>query len=347
MFLGDGRSVRKQIEQAARQGERIDLAIAYWGAGAVDELALACAARGTRVLVDATSGGTNPDALRALMACGQSVSVRHLRGLHAKVAITSECVIVGSANASAAGFGFSPEFTETHVEAAAVLRAREELSDAGSWFDEQWDRGVDVTESILASAMAAWMRRTRARLAETDGEEPPAEGVFVVVYGTHADPGVIEDAEKRLFAEGEQRASAYQGWSKMPRDAVLFDFWVERQGPVKAKFQGVYQSFPDPERKATRSSDGREVTVYAVRSVARPAERLAQFGFTERSLGRLIESLIASYDAHHGRGAPAEFRRAGGEYAHLRDWCMRIDRFLALCAARGVTRRDTGLAGDR
>lgn len=81
----------------------LDLAVAFWGKGAVEELSLK-KARPIRVLLELQSGGTNPAEVRRLMDLAH-VEVRQLPRLHAKVYIANNAVLIGSTNASANGLG--------------------------------------------------------------------------------------------------------------------------------------------------------------------------------------------------------------------------------------------------
>lgn len=335
MFLSSGQAVLAHLRAALRRGAPLDLAIAYWGAGAVKELDLTVAGEGTRVLLDALSGGTNPQALRELWACHPRVMVRHRSGLHAKVAITDTDLVVGSSNASAAGLGFNELSAETLIEAGALLSDARSRSDAASWFENEWERGTALDDKILATATAAWGRRSQARrLASRALDALPPNGAYVVVYGSYADPGVQDDGTQKLRARGEPHGAVFQGWPNMPRDALLIEYWVGKTKKVTATFQGVSRSLNDNVFDATRSDTKRRVKVYGVRVLPDPDEQLARLGFTERGLTQLIEQLIETFESRHPRGARAAFVAAGGEYVHVRDWCVPVDGFLALCKER-------------
>lgn len=60
MFLVGGEDIREKIRDLASQAAPLDVAIAFWGVGAVAELGFAGLAAGSRILINARSGACNP-----------------------------------------------------------------------------------------------------------------------------------------------------------------------------------------------------------------------------------------------------------------------------------------------
>jgi hypothetical protein len=134
-FLSDNEIITNTSE-ALRNSDAADLAVAYWGANAIETLGLRRIAGPVRILCDAYSGACNPDVLEQLLEM-ENVHLRTRDGLHAKVFMTSTSLIVGSANASANGLG--QEAGEAgKFEAAAVLTYQRCIDKARGWFESMW-----------------------------------------------------------------------------------------------------------------------------------------------------------------------------------------------------------------
>lgn len=140
-------------------------AVAFWGDGAMKALFKSSPPpTGSRILCDLTLGGTNPKELRALGApCS---GIRHTPRLHAKVYISDGGVIVGSANSSDNGVGFTGvagliEAGTFHGSTSSVHRQ------ASAWFEALWAESSEVNEAALAKAQLAWDRRPRDQSKES------------------------------------------------------------------------------------------------------------------------------------------------------------------------------------
>src|SRR3954447_20788239 len=104
------KEIRRLVE-----GAEARVAIAYWGATALDLLGLDAAARGTKVICNLESGCTDPSTIRELRARLGKSHVRTHAGLHAKVCIGKAGVIVGSSNASVRGLGGKAAWREVNL----------------------------------------------------------------------------------------------------------------------------------------------------------------------------------------------------------------------------------------
>ena len=111
-----GRALARAIVEALK-GERRDLAVAYFGKGAMQRLGLK-APKGARILCDFWSGCCNPFEIELLIRGG--ADIRDSRGLNAKVYIGSEEAVVASANASANGLGLEGDEVTDRPPPSAV-----------------------------------------------------------------------------------------------------------------------------------------------------------------------------------------------------------------------------------
>ena len=156
-----------QLSQKIREifrGENVRCAVAFWGRDAVKELF------GTDVLerddvhvvCDLSMGGTNPATLRAFGA-PDNQNIRFHDGLHAKVFLSENGAIVGSANASNNGIGFM-EGDAPLTEAGIFIEVNSEpWQKASEWFKALFsDRAQTVDTDALNAAQLAWDRRCGA-----------------------------------------------------------------------------------------------------------------------------------------------------------------------------------------
>lgn len=141
------------------KGTGLRCAVAFWGNGAARRLFQdGHPPEGTQIICDLAMGGTNPKELVALGA-PDNERLKHLCGLHAKVYISDQGIIVCSANASNNGIGFlqTPGLVEAgtfHSSTSAVYAA------AATWFEEIWELADVVDELALGRAEEAWQHRS-------------------------------------------------------------------------------------------------------------------------------------------------------------------------------------------
>lgn len=140
---------------------RADLAVAFWGDKACDLIDMPLEAQSVRVACDAFSGACNPSAIRELLDRGAHVV--DVPGLHAKVYIGADEMIVTSANASANGLGEGTGELDLGLEAGYTTRARSDISNARHWFNNVFESGVRVSESDLMELAQLWDARREAR----------------------------------------------------------------------------------------------------------------------------------------------------------------------------------------
>jgi hypothetical protein len=84
------------------------------------------------ILCDLTSLACNPYELEKLLRPGFKLKSKD--GLHAKVYITANGVITGSANASTNGLGVEGDENDLNLEAAIACSDKIVVSDANKWF---------------------------------------------------------------------------------------------------------------------------------------------------------------------------------------------------------------------
>ncbi len=158
LFL-DHRQVPNAV-QTVIAGDDVRCAVAFWGDGALKALfGTKRRASKARIICDLSMGGTNPDEL-GLLGAPRNTRLKHLKGLHAKLYLSSTGMVVTSANASNRGIGF--------VEPAALTECgifhRADTTPfrrTAKWFETLWGKADDIDPKALAAARAAWARRPR------------------------------------------------------------------------------------------------------------------------------------------------------------------------------------------
>ena len=223
-----------------------DVAVAFWGRDAPQRLGLK-GTHPTRVLCDLYSGACNPTAIRALLKLG--VEVRDIPGLHAKVYIGPQSMIVASANASSNGLAEEGGELDLGLEAGMEVLNPAALQEARAWFNSM-TCGPIVTSKVLPELDRLWRLRRRQRplrpqsfvdallasneplidrglkFALYDTEEPPEEVVAAYRSSEHFDEATPEPYP--YFWEAEN-------WQLSKGDVVLC--MEAHSGPV------VYEGF--------------------------------------------------------------------------------------------------------
>lgn len=233
------------------QACEMDIAVAFWGEGAVDELGLASKRKTIRVLLDLSAGASNPKEIRRLRALTTS-AVRSLDRLHAKVYISNSQVLIGSANASANGLG-SEGAESTKWQELGVLMSNEGLvEEAKRWFEQRWKLGREITDDDLAGAEKMWAKRQRIRPSCATNVkrgilsaaiESPGDfkhrGIYVVISSKDLSPDGKKKLKKRESEEGQPQY-AWEDWPRIPPMAKLISFTDYRNDGFQQESPAVY-----------------------------------------------------------------------------------------------------------
>jgi hypothetical protein len=212
----------------------LDLAVAFWGKGAIQMLGLAKSGRDLRVLLDLSSGASHPDevnALRDLPRC----KVKCLPRFHAKTYLSDTEIVVGSANASADGLGKGgTEHTRWH-ELAMHSEDPKVVSEGADWFDRKWRAAKKVTAEDVATAKVKWLFKQKQRPVPASSgkdlltaaiENPEAYrhlGLNVAV----ALQDISDEGQATLELIGKEIGHvvyAFEDWSNIPTQQKILSF---------------------------------------------------------------------------------------------------------------------------
>ena len=161
MFLSS-QAYTNTIRETIASSHSLAIAIAFWGVGS-DELFQSLSGKTLRVICNLTSGGTNPKAIRALMAFDNpKMDIRQLNNLHAKVVVGEQSAVIGSANFSTNGLCLEGQECSGWEEAGFQTKSPDDVAAAQQWFDANWDKATLIKETDLKQAQERWDARYRA-----------------------------------------------------------------------------------------------------------------------------------------------------------------------------------------
>ncbi|TCZ55968.1 phospholipase D family protein [Roseicella aquatilis] len=238
-------------------GAEARVAVAYWGATALELLGLDAAAKGTKVICNLESGCTDPATIRQLRSRLGEANVKTHAGLHAKVCLGVASAILGSSNASMRGLGGSNGWREANL----LCNDPRMLSQLSAWFDQVWDEAILIREAALRKADAAWQRRRVVEGRQTDpvpliqtalsDSSIRAQNIWIALYREYVskeDKAAIRQAwEARRGGDGREPKLPrgwypYTNWPRWPDDAILIDCRVKKNG--SARCHGLYRTPP-------------------------------------------------------------------------------------------------------
>lgn len=143
-----GKELSERIRRVAR-GANACCAVAFWGKGSDD---LFEPSRGTRIICDISMGGTSAKALKALGAPANRL-LKFQNAFHAKVYLSDEGAVVGSANASDNGIGLLKQKAGL-IEAGTFHEYGSQAWKAALvWFNAQHAAAKQVDDEALERAL--------------------------------------------------------------------------------------------------------------------------------------------------------------------------------------------------
>lgn len=229
---------QQQLAQWVREVKgSMDIAVAFWGKGAISELGLDQRQSDVRILLDLSAGATNPAVVRELLEL-HPTKVRSLPRLHAKTYIGDNELIVGSANASANGLGIEGQAASHWIELGILTDDIVALQDAKRWFAERWSEAwpIDVDSDYFKQVEAAWNARQEFRLVQDtqpdsliaaamkNPEAFESERWFVTV-DIH---DMSAKGKKALVQKSKEQgapAFGWESWNDIPPNAHFISFY--------------------------------------------------------------------------------------------------------------------------
>jgi hypothetical protein len=248
-LIVDQQDIARWIEE---QKGPLDLAVAFWGRGAIEHLGLKKHKSCLRVLLDLSAGASNPSEVEKLMKLLPG-RVRQVERLHAKAWIGASEVVIGSANASANGLGVEGSEAQHWCELGMRSSDQETVSRAHAWFDELWGkRSRLITDEALDQARKRWKIRRSMR--------PQARKTGHLLNAGIVDPDYFTDlrlyvvvVNKELSSDGEDErlaheaetgveCHAYEDWKGIPLNATLIAFTNFKGDGIEMENPSLYET---------------------------------------------------------------------------------------------------------
>ncbi|TAM27240.1 MAG: hypothetical protein EPN62_00185 [Candidimonas sp.] len=265
MFIGP-EEYKSCLRKLVAEEEALDIAVAFWGAGAYEYL-YPDKTKPIRMICNLRTGGTNPVVIQQFLDQANrnnaSMEIRQCDRLHAKVILGKHQALIGSANLSTNGLGIEVDDNETiersalWLEAGIYTRDGDELTAMRNWFERLWQsKHVRlIGEEDIKDAKRAWERHRATRpdlsdpsnapfsLATCDLSEIKDLPAYALLYRNEL---FSDEAKAALKAEqdsvdeqqgGQTKTSklwAFEGWREFPKASVPVDFvsiyWRPRGG---------------------------------------------------------------------------------------------------------------------
>ena len=249
--------VAKHFSRMAKKANKTDIAVPFWGNGAIAALGLK-GLKYVRIVCNLYQPGCNAEVIGDVLELGIKVKT-HPR-LHAKIYVTPQAAIVGSSNASTNGLTDEGSATKGWIEANVASEDQAFVAEVQGVFDEVWKAGDKVDEAAVKRAIKNRPPPTPHSVKATTllaacREKPSAfANVFVAPYEENLSPeasGIIADVKKNAVT---QKATKPAQSSFQPADfkrAVGWQFGGLDEGiwligldcrKNKARFAGTYRT---------------------------------------------------------------------------------------------------------
>ena len=239
----DARQTRIAVRKLVRKSLSIDLVVAFWGDGAIDELALGERAGPINIICNLESGATNPKVISDLeklaKGIGPAISVRQNDRLHSKIYLFDDAVIIGSSNASTNGLAFEGGELTHWMEGNVLSRDVALIKAARDWIGKLDCR--EISPADLARAKAAWKkRRSAVRLPRDKSQtvleamrlEPATLARLPIYLAIYRDPLSREAAKYEISLQRAQSKDVglFEDWDDLPKKGVLLTFEAAKSG---------------------------------------------------------------------------------------------------------------------
>jgi hypothetical protein len=190
----------------SQKKDEILCAVAFWGDDATKKLIKQTKAK-IRIICNLDSGATNPKFIESIID-NERIKIKNNGKLHAKVFISSDRSIVGSANASANGLGFSDGEIEGWIEAGVFSNTPQLVKTSFSWFNELWGNSKDITSDDIRDAKLLWLNRHSNRPTILFLDYPENELEKIKIWWWSITPAFITNKHSVIKTLGYHNKSA-------------------------------------------------------------------------------------------------------------------------------------------
>lgn len=214
-------------------GESLCCAVAFWGSGAKAELLDHRTGKSEpKIVCEISMGATSPLELEK-MGAPDNHNLRYVEKLHAKVYISDQGVLIGSANASSGGIGFDGLPCGSLLEAGSFHHPGSPVWESvAKWFEGLYSEAKPVDGTALKRAQDTWMAHTGGKrttisyrpesLLDLIQEAPERFGgigfVFVKDSNKHT---AVKDAKKKAIKLNNASVGKIADW----KEGAMFTDW--------------------------------------------------------------------------------------------------------------------------
>lgn len=256
----DQTAALREIRELLASADRIRLAVAFWGASAIERLGLDRDGLSADILCNLDSGACNPAEVRRLRDM-PGISLKSHASLHAKVYWTTKGAVLGSSNASANGLALEGDAASGWAEANVLITDSATMTALHDWFDLRFCEGNEITDADLQRAERIW--KARARMIPTgkrltgdlltaydNAPSHPAWKHLKLAYWKDE----LDDPDERWLEEQQEGGrldpdvSAYADWNdKIGATDWVLDFDLSSTSPA---FGGIWRALPHEASRA-------------------------------------------------------------------------------------------------
>lgn len=259
-----GSQISSEVKRMVRSSPWLDFAVAYWGRSAGDILGLKSRPNGSpiRILCDLTSGGTNPAEIENILTELLNVRVKHCSGLHAKVYISEDAVLVGSANASTNGLRIEGQIASDTLEEAALISREDACRRAvKNWFERHWNSRASLYVTLDSDCLAA-AKRAYALSRDAAGDRPRENNRVTLRQLVRGGWGVLKEVPVFVSCWAEDHSNdaktiIEETKKNFPRLRKFEPYEEARRARVKAYPRGAYLIDAKWRQNSKVSVDGR------------------------------------------------------------------------------------------
>ncbi|MCO7261448.1 phospholipase D-like domain-containing protein [Dickeya zeae] len=320
----------KQIKTFFKQDTPLSIAVAFLGGGTeplFDSIKHQSAAR---IICNFDSGATNPYLVEQLKRKG--FDIRNQPRLHAKVLLSNNSMIIGSANLSANGLSLEGKEELTGWEEAGMLIDKpEQIADASRWFELQWQQAKAIDDSAIARQKQAWDQRRNHRPLITDTDTSHRS----LLEAARTRPASFKDREIYLavYSEGASKEAKsafaalcrttpdtlpdnidfYEDWEDLPY-ACLISIRLEKRNVID--IEGLWEMIKAPSIEFTNASGGKSTL-----RICRKVDNFCKCELTDtdrKFIKKHIDSLWPD-------NASSKRRERDAVFIRLDEWLARLD----------------------
>ena len=258
-----------QVAAKARElflDEEPQVAVAFWGTGAAEELGLLTCKKEPKIVCNLLSGGTNPRAITEIQDAlkerfGDQFEIRHNSRLHAKTYLSPKGVIIGSSNASANGLSMEGRECSGWIETNVYSPDTTLISETQKWFDELWHSRETkfITKDEIEQATVLWDQRRQAALPRDEKapeidlleelkltpEKLANRNLYICLYSEDlSEQATLVEKQKKQeqteLGNNPDNVGVFEGWPDLPNNSDLICFSVE--GNKATSFDGIWHT---------------------------------------------------------------------------------------------------------